>query len=43
MNEQFIKTKRASRELALLTDRQRNEILLAVADAIINQKERLKE
>ena len=41
MNEQFIKTKRASRELALLTDRQRNEILLAVADAIINQKERI--
>lgn len=41
MNEQFIKTKRASRELALLTDQQRNEILLAVADAIINQKERI--
>jgi glutamate-5-semialdehyde dehydrogenase len=41
MNEQFIKTKRASRELALLTDRQRNEILLAVADAIISQKERI--
>ena len=41
MNEQFIKTKRASRELALLTDQQRNEILLAVADAIISQKERI--
>ena len=41
MNEQFIKTKRASRELALLTDQQRNEILLAVADAIIGQKERI--
>ena len=41
MNEQFAKTKRASKSLALLTDQQRNEILLAVADAIINQQERI--
>ena len=41
MNEQFAKTKRASKSLALLNDQQRNEILLAVADAIINQQERI--
>ena len=41
MNEQFAKTKRASKSLALLTDQQRNDILLAVADAIINQQERI--
>ena len=41
MNELFAKTKRASKLLALLTDEQRNEILLAVADAIVNQKERI--
>ena len=33
--------KRASKTLALLTDAQRNEILLAVADAIVNNKERI--
>ena len=41
MNEQFAKTKRASKSLALLNDQQRNEILLAVADAIITQQERI--
>ena len=41
MNELFAKTKRASKLLALLSDEQRNEILLAVADAIVNQKERI--
>ena len=43
MNEQFAKTKRASKALGLLSDQQRNEILLAVADAIISQKERILE
>jgi len=33
--------KRASKSLALLTDQQRNEILNAVADAIINNQERI--
>ena len=37
----FERTKRASKTLALLSDEQRNEILLAVADAIIAQKERI--
>ena len=37
----FKRTKRASKMLALLSDEQRNEILLAVADAIIAQKERI--
>ena len=41
MNEQFAKTKRASKSLALLNDQQRNDILMAVADAIINQQERI--
>ena len=41
MNEQFAKTKRASKSLALLSDQQRNDILLAVANAIINQQERI--
>jgi len=41
MNELFVKTKRASKSLALLSDQQRNEILLAVADAIISQQERI--
>ena len=41
MNEQFAKTKRASKSLALLSDKQRNDILLAVADAIIRQQERI--
>jgi glutamate-5-semialdehyde dehydrogenase len=41
MNEQFAKTKRASKSLALLSDQQRNEILLTVADAIIKNQERI--
>ena len=41
MKEIFEKVKRASKSLALLSDTQRNEILNAVADAIISQKERI--
>jgi len=41
MNEIFEKVKRASKSLALLSDTQRNEILNAVADAIISQKKRI--
>ncbi len=41
LKETFERVKRASRSLALLTDGQRNEILCAVADAIINNKERI--
>ena len=41
LNEIFERTKHASKTLALLSDQQRNEILLAVADAIIAQKERI--
>ena len=41
MKEIFEKVKRASKSLALLTDQQRNEILLAVADAIVANKERI--
>ena len=41
MKEIFKCVKRASKTLALLSDAQRNEILLAVADAIIAQKERI--
>ena len=41
LQETFKQVKRASKLLALLTDEQRNEILLAVADAIVNQKERI--
>ena len=37
----FERVKRASKSLALLSDTQRNEILNAVADAIISQKERI--
>jgi len=37
----FKQVKRASKSLALLSDQQRNEILLAVADAIIHHKERI--
>jgi len=43
LEEQFQKVKRASKSLALLTDQQRNEILLAVAKAIIDNKERILE
>ncbi|MBR1389284.1 MAG: glutamate-5-semialdehyde dehydrogenase [Prevotella sp.] len=38
LKETFEKVKRASKSLALLSDAQRNEILLAVADAIIYNK-----
>ena len=41
LKETFEKVKRASKTLALLSDEQRNEILLAVADAIINNQERI--
>ena len=41
LKETFEKVKRASKSLATLSDGQRNEILLAVADAIINNKERI--
>lgn len=41
LKETFESVKRASKSLALLSDEQRNEILLAVADAIINNKERI--
>ena len=39
LKETFERVKRASKSLALLSDTQRNEILNAVADAIISQKE----
>ncbi len=41
LKETFERVKRASRSLALLSDGQRNEILNAVADAIIDNKERI--
>ena len=41
LKEIFERTKRAGKTLALLNDQQRNEILLAVADVIIAQKERI--
>ena len=41
LKETFERAKRASKTLALLSDEQRNEILLAVADAIVNQQERI--
>ena len=41
MKQIFENTKAASRLLATLTDEQRNEVLTAVADAIVAQKERL--
>ena len=43
LKETFERVKRASKSLALLNDGQRNEILNAVADAIIDQKERILE
>ena len=39
----FEKVKRASKSLALLSDERRNEILNAVADAVINNKVRILE
>lgn len=41
LTETFERVKRASKSLALLTDGQRNEVLQAVADAIIENKERI--
>ena len=41
LKETFEKVKRASKSLALLSDEQRNEILNAVANAIISNKERI--
>ena len=41
LKETFESVKRASKTLALLSDEQRNAILLAVADAIINNQERI--
>ena len=41
LEETFKRVKRASKTLALLSDEQRNEILLAVADAIVNNKQRI--
>ena len=43
MNDQFAKTKQASKSLALLSDSRRNEVLRAVSDAIINNKVRVLE
>ena len=43
LKETFERVKRASKSLALLSDDQRNDILLAVADAIIINKERILE
>jgi len=43
LKETFEKVKRASKSLALLSDEQRNEILYAVADAIIYNKMRILE
>jgi len=41
LKETFENVKRASRSLSLLTNEKRNEILSAVADAIIDSKERI--
>ena len=41
LTETFKNVKTASKSLALLTDAQRNEILMAVADAIVDYKERI--
>ncbi len=43
LKETFERVKRASKSLALLSDEQRNDILNAVADAIINHKVRILE
>ena len=43
LKETFERVKRASKSLALLSDEQRNDILNAVADAIINNKVRILE
>ena len=41
LKETFERVKRASKSLALLSDEQRNSILNAVADAIVNYQERI--
>ena len=41
LKETFERVKRASKSLALLSDQQRNDILNAVADSIVNNKERI--
>ena len=41
LKETFERVKRASKSLALLSDEQRNNILQAVADAIVNNKEKI--
>ena len=41
LTETFKRVKRSSKTLSLLTDEQRNEILNAVADAIVDYKERI--
>ena len=43
LKETFERVKKASKGLALLTDTQRNDILNAVADAILAQQERILE
>ena len=43
LKDTFEKVKRASKSLTLLSDGQRNDILNAVADAIINSQERILE
>ena len=43
LKETFERVKRASKSLALLSDQQRNDILNAVADAIIGNKESILE
>ena len=41
LKETFERVKKASKSLALLTDAQRNDVLNAVADAIIAQQARI--
>ena len=43
MKETFERVKRASKALPLLTDEQRNDVLLAVADAIVSNQGRILE
>ena len=43
MKELFERVKRASRSLALLTDEERNRVLLDVADAIVARQEKILE
>ena len=41
LKDTFERVKRASKSLALLTDEQRNDVLLAVADAIVGNQQRI--